>query len=319
MRHVDGRSRSLVNTAGYNRDVVAHNVSRTADLVLAHLPLPVRGELTDEQFAGVRRLRMARRLAGRRMRDVSCWLVGDTVIDTGLGLLGPRVVELARLAGVRRAILTHHHEDHAGCAHALAMAGVEVHASDATAKLVARRLPIRPYQHVVWGAARPVVARTLGRETAVGPHRSLVLPAPGHAIDQVVLWIPERGWLFSGDVFIAEHVKAFRRDEDFAATVVTLESLARLDVGVLFCAHRPQISGGREALRRKAEWLRELEGLVHELVGRGAPEREIVRRLRLPGTRGLAAATLGDVSTGNMVRSILGGPTPRREVIAALG
>lgn len=286
--------------------------------MLRRLSLPVRGELRDETFAGLRRLRMARRLARHSMRDVSCWVVEDTLVDTGLGLLSSRLVELAAAAGIRRAILTHHHEDHVGGAAALAGAGIEVLASRATAALVAHRLPIRPYQHVIWGAARPVAALPIAAEVPLGHLRARVIPAPGHAADQIVLWVPDRGWLFSGDVFIAERVKAFRRDEDFAATVATLERLARLDVDVLLCAHRPVDRGGREALARKLHWLREVEGRVRDLERRGASRGEIMRRLRMPGTRTLAIATLGDVTTGNMVRSILDGPCPRREVEAVL-
>lgn len=288
------------------------------DPVLARLPLATGAELEDLPFAGLRRLRMRRRLGGWRMRDVSCWLVGDTLVDTGLAVLADRTAAVARAAGVRRAVLTHHHEDHAGGAAALAAAGVRVLASHATRALVGSVLPIRPYQHLVWGRSPAVAAEPLPEEIELAGRRAVVLPAPGHSADQVVLWVPEEGWLFAGDVFVAARVKAFRRDEDFAATVATLERLAALEVGALLCAHRPRERGGAEQLRRKLEWLLEVEERVVALALRGCGATEIARRLRIPGTAGLAAITLGDVSTRNLVRSILRGPAARAEVRAAL-
>ncbi len=291
---------------------------RLFDPILARVPLATGVELEELPFAGLLRLRMARTFAGRHLRDVSCWLVGDTLVDTGLAALAPRVVAIARAAGVRRAVLTHHHEDHTGGAAALAAAGIEVMASPATCALVSRTLPIRPYQHLVWGRAAPLAATPLGDRLELAGRPAWVLPAPGHSADQVALWLPDEGWLFSGDVFVAERVKAFRRDEDFAATVATLERLARLPVGALLCAHRPLSSGGAAALAGKVRWLREVEERVRILAGRGADVGEIAARLEIPGTSGLALLTFGDVTTRNLVRSILSGPVTRPEVESAL-
>ena len=82
---------------------------------------------------------------------------------------------------------------------------------------------------------------------------------------------------------------------------------------MLFCAHRPRFGGGKEAIRSKLGWLREIEGKVRDLHTKGVPERVIARRV-LPRPSWLTAITLGDASAESMVRSILRGPEERPEV-----
>lgn len=94
-------------------------------------------------------------------------------------------------------------------------------ATPLTARLLAHKLPLPFYQHLVWGTTWPAAVREVTTDTVVGPYEARVVAAPGHAVDQEVLHVPERGWLFSADVFIHEPVKIFRRDEDFAAIVAT--------------------------------------------------------------------------------------------------
>src|SRR5262249_22209068 len=117
----------------------------------------------------------------------------------------------------------------------------------------------------------------------------------------------------SGDAFLHERVKVFRRDEDFAATLLTLERLLELDFDALLCGHRPRFSQGKRALAAKLAWLRDVEGRVRSLHDSGAPMAEITKRLGVrPGL--LNYMTLGDTSTANMVRSILRGPELRVEM-----
>lgn len=258
---------------------------------------------------------MARSYFGQELLPVYCFAVGDTLVDSGLSCEAARLVRFARDAGIRRVLLTHHHEDHSGNAKSLADLGVSVLASSATAPVVARGFPIRFYQHLLWGAAAPVQATPFATERIrLGRLEADVIPAPGHCDDQVAFHVPSEGWLFSGDAFIHERVRVFRRDEDFARTVSTLERLGALDFDVLFCAHRPRLTAGREAIRLKLDWLRAIEDQVRRLHARGATLAEIVKRLDLGANRPFYRLTLGDVSTANMIRSVLHGPSPRREI-----
>ncbi len=273
-----------------------------------------------DEMAGAARIRLVRRYLGRELMPVYCYAVGDTLVDSGMPAAARRMLDLVEERGLRRAFITHHHEDHAGNAASLVAAGVEVTASALTARLLAHKLPLPFYQHLVWGTTRPAAVREVRAGTAaIGPYEARVVAAPGHAVDQVVLYVPERGWLFSGDVFIHERIKIFRRDEDFAASVATLERLLELDFDTLFCGHRPVAAGGKAALERKLAWLRELEEVARHHHRRGCGVDEIVRRLGIAPRRGMFVLSMGDASPANLVRSILYGPTPRREVSRALG
>ena len=59
-----------------------------------------------------------------------------TLVDAGLACMAPRLAELASTRGIKRCVVTHHHEDHCGGAAALTDAGVDVHASARTAALM---------------------------------------------------------------------------------------------------------------------------------------------------------------------------------------
>jgi glyoxylase-like metal-dependent hydrolase (beta-lactamase superfamily II) len=279
--------------------------------------LPYVSRFSVSRFGAISVVRMSRVYFGRELPPVHCYAAFDTLIDTGLASQGDAVARFAKDAAIHRALITHHHEDHAGNAGRLGREGVDVQAGDLTRALVARDLPIRFYQHFLWGKARPASAARIDADLHIGPHRAEVVPAKGHCEDQVAFHVPAEGWLFSGDAFLHERVKVFRRDEDFAATVATLERFLTLDFDVLLCAHRPRFSGGKEAIRAKLGWLRDVEGRARALHREGLPLREIARRTVPPEAR-LTTITLGDASAENMVRSILYGPVPRQEVTAAL-
>lgn len=285
------------------------------DPLWSRLPLPVRGRCEEVTVGPLRALRMHRALFGRGLLDVYVYAVGDTLVDTGIASLGDRVVAWARERGATRAVLTHHHEDHVGNAARLLREGVEVRATPLTAAMTAAGFPIPFYEHLAWGKPPPAAPLALPDALPVDGTVARVIPAPGHCPDQVCLHLPERGWLFSGDVFLHERVKLFRRDEDFAGTVATLERLLALDFDALWCAHRPRPVGGRAALAAKLQHLRDIEGRVRAAHARGRPPRAIAREV-IGASWPFELLSAGDASPYNLVHSILYGPRPRPELRA---
>lgn len=267
-----------------------------------------------EGYGPVVALRQGRRILGivPPILEVRCYAVDGLLIDSGLACFRRQVLSFCQAQGVGQAVLTHHHEDHSGNAASLIAQDMPVRASVATCERVARGFALEPYQHVMWGQAPIAQAQPLDASIETAHHTFTVLPAPGHCDDQIVLFEPKQGWLFTGDAFLGEFVKNFRRDEDFQKTVASLQRLCALSFESLFCAHKPVYAGGRAALQRKLDMLLEIEGQVLTLHQRGVPLRRIAQQVLGNERLFLYAFTLGDVSKYNLVRAIVHGPRPRR-------
>lgn len=249
---------------------------------------------------------------GRPLMSVRCYAVDGLMIDTGLFAKRRAILDFARAHGVRRCAVTHHHEDHSNNAVSLLAAGIPVGAGAASADRVARGHATYPYQRVIWGRARPAPLGALEPTVATDRYTFEILDAPGHCDDQIVLYERQQGWLFSGDAFLGERIRYFRRDEDFDRTLETTRRLASLDFDALFCAHRPVPTGGQAAMRRKLQHLEDLGGETRRLAAQGWSERAITRQLlgRTPWMQW--CVTLGDATSENLIRAILRGPRPRR-------
>jgi glyoxylase-like metal-dependent hydrolase (beta-lactamase superfamily II) len=205
--------------------------------------------------------------------------------------------------------VTHHHEDHAGAAALLRSArGVVARAHPAALPLLAGGFLQEPYRRLAWGRPPRLPAEPVGEEEAFGPLRLRPVPTPGHSPDHLCFYEPERGWLFTGDLFLAERLRFLRSDEDLDLLIASLETVVRLPAREVFCAHRGPVRGGLDALRRKAEHLKALRVQIGELLRQGLPEREITRRV--VGREGfLTWLSRGRFSARNFVRAVARKPS----------
>jgi glyoxylase-like metal-dependent hydrolase (beta-lactamase superfamily II) len=70
--------------------------------------------------------------------------------------------------------------------------------------------------------------------------------------DHVCFFERERGWLFTGDLFLAERLRYLREDEDLEALIAPWTASARCPAKRVFCAHRGEVRDGPAALRASA-------------------------------------------------------------------
>jgi len=249
-------------------------------------------------------IRMTRTVLGRPLFWTGAYLVDGLLVDCGPPATARELVRA--LAGERLdgLVCTHHHEDHVGAAPALRNErGLVARIHPLGVPLLARGFVQERYRRVVWGTRPRLFAEPLGDAVTTRSLRFEVVHTPGHSVDHVCLFEPERGWLFTGDLFLAERLKYLRSDEDVVELIHSLERVVRLPLRAVFCAHRGPLADGPGALRRKAEGLAALRDRVHDLLGRGLPEAEVARRA--VGPEGwLTWASLGRFSARNFVRAL---------------
>jgi glyoxylase-like metal-dependent hydrolase (beta-lactamase superfamily II) len=247
---------------------------------------------------------MARRVAGLPVYWTGAYYWDGVLLDCGPPATAP---ELLKLLGGRRLealLVTHHHEDHMGAAaHLLRERGLRAQVHPRAVPLLADGYPQELYRRLAWGRPPRIAAEPLGAEAAAGSRRFQVVHTPGHSPDHVCFFEPERGWLFTGDLFLAERLRYLRSDEDLTALIGSLDTVCRLPLQRVFCAHRGPLDDGPRALTRKRDGLVSLRERVADLLRQGLPEAEVARRAVGP-EGGLTWISRGQFSARNFVRAV---------------
>lgn len=238
--------------------------------------------------------------------NVYFYYLDGLLIDTGQSHMQHDALDAVGKLPVHHILLTHHHEDHSGNAAAFQkQTGARVVGHARTAAKLEKGYRILPYQHLIWGRTAPVLMEPITGPIESDQYVLTPVETPGHSKDHLVFFEKNRGWLFSGDLFIGEKIKFFRSDEDIAEQIDSLEKVLKLDFEALFCAHNPCPENGKRFLAHKLDFLVALKQKVLALHGQGYPAREIIRRLDPGADRKVKWITMGNASFANMVRSAL--------------
>lgn len=237
--------------------------------------------------------------------------LGTTLIDTGPPNRWPQVREFLQKQPPERVLLTHHHEDHSGNAALIqATFGTQIMAHPAALPELAAGWRLRPYQRFFWGRPPKLEAKPVPESVQLeGGLHLRALPVPGHADDLVCYLEAERGWLFTGDLYVGGRPRYLRQDENLPLQIESLRTILQYEFKVVFCGHRGVVTEGYHAMEEKLDYLQSFCDQVKQLHGKGVPVREITRRLL--GREDLTSlATLGHFTKGNMVRGCLAGYVP---------
>lgn len=241
---------------------------------------------------------------GRQVMPCRAFWVEGLLVDSCHHKGGRDFAAWAGSRAIGQAVLTHHHEDHAGNAALLNARGIFPLAHPDAVSLLSRSRHLPFFERVVWGTPEPAAVRPVPAHLEAGRHRFSVVETPGHTTDHIVLLEENEGWLFAGDLFLADRLVYLYRDEDLALLLASLEKVLRLDFTVMFCAHRGRVADGRTMLARKRDFLLELGEKARALHCAGHGEEEITGRLL--GREGLLTwISLGEFSKRRLVHRIL--------------
>lgn len=260
---------------------------------------------TDHQ---VQAMTMARTAFGKPLFTVVVYLVDGWLIDAGPPATSAEIVRFVRERREREAICgvanTHQHEDHAGGDAALRQAfGLIPCAPDLAIPVLAAPPRLEFYRWLIWGQPAPVQAESIGKRLETSRFRFEVIPTPGHCPDHVCLLERSQGWLFSGDLYIGEHVKYLRAEEDAPLILDSLKRVLTLDFDTVFCSHAGVLPEGKAALRRKIDYWEDVQGRARELLQAGHSLKST--RDQVLGAEGsMTTLTRGHFSKLNLITSL---------------
>ena len=262
--------------------------------------------IKSDFFGEVEMIQLGYSPIGSPLMSVFMYVVDGLVIDTAQHLMAKVVMGMLGEKSLSRIILTHHHEDHSGNAAMISSRhAIPLMAHPLAAEKLTLGFPILPYQRLVWGKAPAVTATPLADVVETNRFKFTPVHTPGHSKDHFVFFENQCGWLFSGDLYLAERIKFFRSDEDFGAQITSLKKIMKLDFDTLFCAHNPCLKNGKQKIKNKLQFMEDLYGHARELAEKGYSEKAIIKELDPKNDRGVKWLTMGNVSFANMVRSAL--------------
>lgn len=262
---------------------------------------------TDRVGIDTTRLRISSRWARLLGFEVSAYMVGGLLVDTGFAHVRKRVLDALDGATIRAICCTHSHEDHTGnCAPLSALHSCPVYLRNAGLRWCEGVRKLKPYRAWWWGPPGEYDPVEMPLEVTDG-HRTLrAIPAPGHSVTHVALWEEATSTVFTGDLFIAPGASAVMTQENPYDLVDSLRRVASVEPRLMLTGHGLVVDSAARRLRVKADRVEAAAARAVELHRAGMAERRIVRELFPHGNikdRWLEAMTQGEFARVNFVRA----------------
>ncbi len=254
------------------------------------------------QHGPVTELRMATSFFGRGLIWASAFYFDGLLVDAGLPRTAQALAGWLRQRPLHLVLNTHVHEDHVGGDYALPLKPL---VSPLGLDRLAHPPRTQPFRLLAWGRARPALGEPLGPVVEADGFQLEVLPTPGHSDDHVIFIEKQRGWAFTGDLFVHTRIRYAQADENVLQILGSLQRAVKADFQELYCGHAGRVPDGKEALRRKIQYLEDIRGQALRLRQDGLGDVAIARRLfhRLGSWHWITGGWFSEV---NLIHQLLG-------------
>jgi len=244
---------------------------------------------------------------GKPKLYVHVYYIDGLLIDTGQKHASKEVIRHVKKWDVREIFITHHHEDHTGNLDMLQEHfNCPTYASETCCELMKKPPKISLAQYIFWGN-RPSNNQLIPCKSSISTDKYTfqIIPIPGHAIDMVALYEPNKKWLFSADLYIHHYINYFMESESVIQQIYSIRKILELDIEVMFCAHNPQFTDVKALLEKKLLFFENFYGQVFELYEQGKPAKQIFKQLNFKENRYIKLLSQGNLSKMNMVKSVI--------------
>lgn len=266
--------------------------------------------IKQHSYGEVTRFDLARTLMGQGRYWTTAYWVDGLLIDSGCSHTAREMVRALKHLPLRCIVNTHSHEDHIG-ANALLQKqrAVEILAHPLAVNVLQNprhEQPLHPYRRIFWGWPEACQARPLsdGEQICTPLYNFQVIFTAGHSQDHLCLFEPDRGWLFSGDLFVGGKDRALRDGCDIWAVISALEKIAELPLTMLFPGSARVRPNPVPELYQKIAFYRQLGEKVLSLHQSGCDINQIMSQL-LGGVMWVEVATFGHFSRRCLVQAYL--------------
>jgi glyoxylase-like metal-dependent hydrolase (beta-lactamase superfamily II) len=250
-------------------------------------------------------------VAGRGYYWTTFYYLDGLLIDTGCAHTAINLRDCLQGKEINLILNTHSHEDHIGANGVLQEAGNEI-------KILAHPLalpvllhprdaqPLQFYRQVFWGWPAPSHAHAVedGESITTRNHAFTILYTPGHSPDHLCLYEPDKGWLFTGDLFVGGRDRGVVSGCNIWQTIDSLKMVARLPLTRMFPGSARTRDHPHDDLSVRINYLQETGEKVLDLHKNGWSIDAIAREV-FGGPMLIEFITRGHFSRRNLVLSYL--------------
>lgn len=229
------------------------------------------------------------------------------MIDCGPKILEQETLAFMRENNIEQVILTHNHEDHVGAAPwILRNTDIPVYLNGEAMYEAVNPPVMAEYASTMWGVREPFQPQPLPESvlSRSGKYRLEAVHTPGHVPHHDCFYERERGWLFSGDLYLGTKLLFAYQTENVGRMIQSIEAvLEDYDFDTIFCAHAGVIENGKVRLNKKLLFLQELQRQTRELRAQGMDDRDIASEL-IPFEVSIETVSKGEWSRYNIIRTL---------------
>ncbi len=212
--------------------------------------------------------------------EVSAYLVGDVLIDTGFSYVRDPLMATLGDREINLVCCSHNHEDHTGnCAAISAAHECPVYLRKADELWGEGVRSLAPYRRTWWGTVEPFDALEMPEVVESGGRSFEVIPTPGHARTQVAFYEADTGDVFTGDLIISPGAAAVLTWGNPWYEAESLRRVAARRPRRMLTGHGLISEDPVPLLELKAERIEDAARKSVELMSEGLAPRDVVTRV----------------------------------------